>query len=87
MLADLVAIVCDVYIAGLIVYAVTTWIPDANARRLGGWLARFYEPALVYIRRYVGPVRIGGAMVDTSVIVYLVALSIARTLAVRLLGG
>lgn len=87
MLAHLILLVCDIYIVGLIVYAVTTWIPDRNAYRLGRWLARFYEPVLTRLRRWVGPVRVGSVMLDTSTILYLVALSIARSLVVRLLGG
>lgn len=52
------------------------WKPSGFWLLLSVWLLRVTDPPLRFVRRFVKPVRIGGAMLDLAMLVLMLALII-----------
>ncbi|GAA1419878.1 YggT family protein [Agrococcus citreus] len=52
------------------------WKPSGFWLVLSVWLLRVTDPPLRFVRRFVKPVRIGGAMLDLAMLVLMLALII-----------
>jgi YggT family protein len=71
------AIVVEIFVFVLVVYAVMSWIPSSvggPAERLQRVLGAVCEPVLRPVRRLIPPVRTGGGAIDLSVLVVLVVM-------------
>ncbi|HDP90284.1 MAG TPA: YggT family protein [Thioalkalivibrio sp.] len=79
----------NVYLIGLIVYAVASWIQHPQARALHDWLGRFYEPVLAPIRQILHPKRFGEsrAAFDFAPLVLFLVVVLVRNVLVGVLGG
>jgi YggT family protein len=79
MIYGILADIVQVYVVVIFVRIVASWIPVdpwskwARANRV---LERATDPMLVPVRRVIPPLRLGGAAIDLSPFVVLVALSI-----------
>ena len=75
----------SLYELGLVAYIICSWIahPTAHAVRL--WLARWYEPLLVPIRRLVPAPRFGYTAIDFSPVILFIALALLKSLIISLL--
>ncbi len=87
MLVRLVDLLFDIYILGLIVFAVSSWVQHPQAFKLRAWLRPFYEPALAPIRNLLGTMNLGGAGLDFSPLVLILGLAVLRTVVISLLAG
>lgn len=56
------------------------WRPQGFWLLVSVWLMRLTDPPLRFVRRFVKPVRIGGAMLDIAMLVLLLALLLAMTI-------
>lgn len=56
------------------------WRPKGFWLVVSVWLLRLTDPALRFVRRFVKPVRIGGAMLDIAMLVLLLALLLVMTI-------
>lgn len=56
------------------------WRPKGFWLLVSVWLMRLTDPPLRFVRRFVKPVRIGGAMLDIAMLVLLLALLLAMTI-------
>jgi YggT family protein len=65
------------------------WKPSGFWLVLSVWILRLTDPPLRYTRRFVKPVRVGGAMLDLAMMVLLLALLLIMTIVgpLRLLPG
>jgi len=73
------------YELGLLVYVLCSWIAHPSAQRFRLWLARWYEPVLLSIRRFMPTLRFGYTALDLSPIVLFIGLSIVKGLLLSLL--
>lgn len=87
MIARIVNVLFDVYILGLIVFAIASWIQHPQAFKVREYLRRFYEPVLAPIRNLLGTLNLGGVGVDFSPLVLMIALALLRQLVISLLRG
>ncbi|WAC66154.1 YggT family protein [Agrococcus sp. SL85] len=55
------------------------WKPKGFMLLLSMWIFRLTDPPLRFVRRFVKPLRIGGAMLDLAMLVLLLALLILMT--------
>ena len=55
------------------------WKPSGFWLVLSVWLLRVTDPPLRFVRRFVKPVRIGGAMLDLAMLVLLLGLILLMT--------
>lgn len=85
IVARLIHSIFGIYIFGLLVYSLLSWLRTPETRKLSDWLERFYEPALRPLRQRIKPILIGGNMVDLSTLVLLAALWMIRSLIISLL--
>jgi uncharacterized protein YggT (Ycf19 family) len=85
MLAQLVAMAFDVYGLGLIAYAVCSWIPYPQAKKLENWLRPWYEPLLRQIRRVIKPLAYHTTRVDLTPLVLFLGLVLARKMILAIL--
>lgn len=56
------------------------WRPKGFWLVVSVWLLRLTDPALRFVRRFVKPVRIGGAMLDIAMLVLLLGLLLVMTI-------
>lgn len=56
------------------------WRPKGFWLVVSVWLLRLTDPALRFVRRFVKPVRIGGAMLDIAMLVLLLVLLLVMTI-------
>ena len=56
------------------------WRPQGFWLLVSVWLMRLTDPPLRFVRRFVKPVRIGGAMLDIAMLVLLLALLLLMTI-------
>lgn len=56
------------------------WRPTGFWLLVSVWLLRLTDPPLRFVRRFVKPVRIGGAMLDIAMLVLLLALLLLTTI-------
>ncbi|GEK80797.1 YggT family protein [Agrococcus baldri] len=56
------------------------WRPKGFWLYVSVWLLRLTDPPLRFVRRFVKPVRIGGAMLDIAMLVLLLALLLLMTI-------
>lgn len=56
------------------------WRPTGFWLFISVWLLRLTDPPLRFVRRFVKPVRIGGAMLDIAMLVLLLALLLLTTI-------
>ncbi|WP_347753914.1 YggT family protein [Agrococcus sp. ProA11] len=56
------------------------WRPTGFWLLISVWLLRLTDPPLRFVRRFVKPVRIGGAMLDIAMLVLLLALLLLTTI-------
>jgi YggT family protein len=56
------------------------WKPSGFWLVLSVWILRLTDPPLRFVRRFVKPLRIGGAMLDLAMIVLLLALLLLMTI-------
>ena len=56
------------------------WKPSGFWLVLSVWILRLTDPPLRYTRRFVKPVRVGGAMLDLAMMVLLLALLLIMTI-------
>ncbi|MBN1672818.1 MAG: YggT family protein [Kiritimatiellae bacterium] len=85
MIARLIHYAFSVYQLGLLAYVVCSWIAHPTARSVRLWLARFYEPLLIPIRRVVPALRTGHTAIDFSPLILLIGLALARGLLISIL--
>jgi len=84
-IVQVVNVVFDVYLLGLIVFVVSSWIMHPLAHDVRRRLEPFYEPLLQPIRNALGSLQTGYARIDFSPIVLFFLLALARSLVLRLL--
>lgn len=70
---------------GLLAYVLCSWIAHPTAHALRAWLARWYEPLLIPIRRLVPALRFGYSAMDLSPIILFVGLNLVRVALLSLL--
>ena len=87
LLTQLVSLACEMYLIGLIAYAVTHWLRGPQVPRVRAWLARWYEWPLTELRKKVKPMTIGSASVDVSFIALALLVLVARYVILLLLMG
>jgi len=91
LLLNVVQFILYAYGYLLIATAVLSWVPDLVQTQLGQLLFTLSEPYLALFRRFLRPVRIGGAMLDLSfvigVVVYFAALTYGLSVLFTLLRG
>jgi YggT family protein len=56
------------------------WRPTGFWLLVSVWILRITDPPLRFVRRFVKPVRIGGAMLDIAMLVLLLALLLLMTI-------
>nr|WP_241429234.1 YggT family protein [Agrococcus sp. ARC_14] len=56
------------------------WRPKGFWLFVSVWLLRLTDPPLRFVRRFVKPLRIGGAMLDIAMLVLLLALLLLMTI-------
>ena len=81
MLCDLATVlkyVVNIYMLLLLVYAVTSWIPDLRRGPWAYYLASVIEPVLVPIRRIIPP--LGGVDLAFLVLLLFLQLGVQRVL-------
>ncbi len=81
MLCDLaiaLRYVINIYMLLLLVYAVTSWIPDLRRGRWAYYLGSIIEPVLVPIRRIIPP--LGGVDLAFLVLLLFLQLGVQRVL-------
>ena len=59
ILAQLVTAAVKLFVLGLLVRIVLSWLRSPATRAAERWLDRIYEPLLAPIRRLIPPVRLG----------------------------
>lgn len=78
-MADIVVWVLTIYLYVVIAWIILSWIrvsPDHPIGRLSVMLDRLVYPVILPLRRVVPPLRLGGALLDLSPIVLIVAIQI-----------
>jgi YggT family protein len=56
------------------------WRPTGFWLVVSVWILRLTDPPLRFVRRFVKPVRVGGAMLDLAMIVLMLALLLVMTI-------
>lgn len=74
----LLAQLLDLYALGLLVYVILSWFDHPTAARIRNGLGRLYLPLLTPLRSALRPVVFGGAAIDLSPLVLLLAIFILR---------
>jgi len=87
LVVRIVNVVFDVYLFGLIVFVVSSWITHPFALDVRRRLEPFYEPLLMPIRNALGSLQTGYARIDFSPIVLFFVLTLVRNLLLRILIG
>ena len=85
ILAKLIYYVFSTYELGLLLYILCSWIANPSANALRQALARWYEPILDPIRRWIPVPRLGGASIDFSPVLLLIVLTMVQRFVVSLL--
>ncbi len=75
----------NIYALGLVIYIVLSWIRGPFPGQARARLEPFYRPFLDGLRKAVGPLRVGGQMLDLSTAILLMAILLVRDLIVSLL--
>jgi uncharacterized protein YggT (Ycf19 family) len=87
MLARVIEILFDLYLLGLIAYAVASWAQHSTAYRVRAFLAPYYEPFLKPMQQLLRSLNLGGAQVDFSPFVFALLIIVVRNLVVGILAG
>lgn len=85
LIARVIHYAFSVYELGLLAYVVCSWSAHPSAQRFRLWLARWYEPVLLSIRRLIPALRLGYTAVDLSPIILFIGLSLVKGLLLSLL--
>lgn len=84
-IARLISLAINLYILGLIVYSLLSWVRSPGSYSLRSRMAPYYEPLLGPIRGVLGRINLGGLQIDLSPIVLIILLSIAGNIMLRLM--
>ncbi|HNR31151.1 MAG TPA: YggT family protein [Candidatus Hydrogenedentes bacterium] len=85
MITRIFVLACDIYLLGLIVLAVASWVQHPTAYAVCRALNPFYEPFLRPIRERLRAFQAGGMQIDLSPVVLFIAVIVVRELVVGLL--
>ena len=85
ILAKLIYYVFSIYELGLLLYILCSWIAHPLVYAPRQALARWYEPLLDPIRRWIPAPRLGGASIDFSPLLLLIVLAMVQRFVVALL--
>lgn len=85
MLAQLVAFVFNVYLLGLAVFTICSWVNYPQIKKFYNWLRPWYEPLLQRLRRVIKPLRVGTTYFDFTPLVAMIGIVIARKVLMALL--
>jgi YggT family protein len=78
-LIDIIVWLLRIYLYAVIAWIILSWIrvsPDHPVARLSLWLDRIIYPVMLPLRRVIPPLRLGGALLDLSPIVLIIAIQI-----------
>lgn len=82
-MGDLLADIVGVYRIAVFAWIIMSWVRISSTHplaRLQLWLDRIIYPVILRLRRVIPPLRLGGAMLDLSPIVLLIALTLIQSL-------
>ena len=85
LLARLVYFGIGIYNLGLLAYVLCTWFAHPAAYRLRSWFARWYEPLLVPIRRWIPVPQFAHVAMDLSPLVLFIGLGLLKSAILSLL--
>jgi YggT family protein len=78
-LTDIIVWLLRIYLYAVIAWIILSWIrvsPDHPVAKLSLWLDRIIYPVMLPLRRVIPPLRLGGALLDLSPIVLIIAIQI-----------
>lgn len=87
LLIKVVDLIFNIYLIGLIVYAISSWVQHPTAFQIRRGLEQFYAPFLDPIRRMLRSVNVGGVGIDFSPMVLVLLIILARRVVISLLIG
>ncbi|HSJ27446.1 MAG TPA: YggT family protein [Acidimicrobiia bacterium] len=82
-MGDVLADILGIYRIAVFAWIIMSWVRISTTHplaRLQLWLDRIIYPVILPLRRVVPPLRLGGAMLDLSPIVLLIAITIVQSL-------
>jgi YggT family protein len=82
-MGDVLADIVGIYRIAVFAWIIMSWVRISTTHplaRLQLWLDRIIYPVILPLRRVIPPLRLGGAMLDLSPIVLLIALTILQSL-------
>jgi uncharacterized protein YggT (Ycf19 family) len=87
ILVSIVHFVFNIYIIGLIVYAISSWVQHPAAFQIRHALEQFYAPFLDPIRAFLRSLNVGGVGIDFSPMVLILIAIVLREVVISLLVG
>lgn len=87
MLLRLISTIFDIYLLGLIVYAIASWADHPTAYRIRRALEPFYLPFLAPLQRMLRSMQGGSAAIDFSPMLLAILIIIVRGVVVQIVGN
>lgn len=85
LLAKIIHYGFGIYNLGLLAYVLCSWFAHPAAHAVRAWLARWYEPLLAPVRRWIPAPQLGYASVDLSPVVLFIGLAMLKSALLSLL--
>lgn len=84
-MAQIIHLAFNIYILGLFVYVVSTYIQHAKSRKVETYLKPYYVPVLDLFRKWIKPIKIGRTNVDFTPVVLFFVVVVLRKLVIVIL--
>lgn len=84
-MAQIVYFVFNIYLLGLFVYVVSTYIQHPKSRKIESYLKPYYVPVLDIFRKWIKPLKISNTNIDFTPMILFFVVVVLRKLIIAIL--